>query len=72
MTGELHGEIAGEPIRALHDDRLGTVRRQPLEHLHKARALIDGVSTAYSCIVVLADDCEPCTSAKAAMAPRSS
>jgi hypothetical protein len=46
MSGQLHGEVRDEPIRRLHDDSLCAVRREPLQHLHKAGALIDPVGTA--------------------------
>jgi hypothetical protein len=38
----------------------GTIRCQALQHLGKARALIDGIGTAHGCVVVFANDGESC------------
>ena len=50
MSGELYGEVTGEPIWRLNND---CVRYQPAQHLGKTWALIDGNGTAYGSIVVL-------------------
>jgi hypothetical protein len=56
MSGELHGQVAGEPIGRLNDDRLCPVRCQPAQHLAKTRALIDGIGTTHCSIVVFVHD----------------
>src|SRR6476660_4631015 len=61
MASELHGEVTGEPIGRLHNDGFCAVGCQPLQHLGKAGALIDGISTAHGCIVVFAHDGKPRT-----------
>jgi hypothetical protein len=59
MSGELHGEVTGETIGRLNDDRLCLVRCQATQHLGKTRALIDGIGTTHGSIVVLIYDGEP-------------
>src|SRR5262245_35140782 len=56
MAGELNGKVTREPIRQFPDDCCRTIRCQPLQHLGKTRALIDGIGTAHRCIIELSDD----------------
>ena len=42
VAGELHHEIAGEPVGALDNDRPRAIGQQPLEHLREAGPVVTG------------------------------
>jgi len=58
VAGELHHQVTGEPIRALHDDGPCAVRQQGGEHFGKAGAIGDRTRAADGLIVELSDDVE--------------
>jgi hypothetical protein len=61
VTGELDREITSEAVGRLHDDGFRSVRREVLQHLSEAGALIDGVRAAHSRVVILPNDGEACS-----------
>jgi hypothetical protein len=56
VPGELDHQIAGEPIRALDDDRPRAVAEKPFEHLREAGPVADRTHAVYRRIVERVDD----------------
>jgi hypothetical protein len=59
VTGQLHHQVAREPVRALDDDRARAVGQQGLEHRRKAGTRADRVRAAHRRVVELSDDLDP-------------
>ena len=56
MAGELHCQVAGESIRAFHNDRADAIAGDTVQHSHEARALRNDVCASHGLIVEPVND----------------
>jgi hypothetical protein len=61
VTCELDRQVTREAVWRLHDYGLRTVRREVLQHLSEAGALIDRVRATHGRVVILPNDGEACS-----------